>query len=132
IHRLEHRPHAAGFDAREIEQAVDQLLQPEAVSVNQLEQLFVLAGAFPGVGEKLLYRAEHQSQRGAELVADVGEESGFGAVNFSESFSTAAFRLPGPGVAERGSDLSRKKADEAAVANIEAAVRVDSCHEEAG
>ena len=86
--------------AREVEQRVDELEQPHGVAVHELQRdRATSAGA---VAQRVLERAEHQRQRRAELVADVGEERGLGPVELLELRRRAGARrhrcapLPGP------------------------------------
>ena len=55
------------------------------------------AAAARPVGERVLGGAEQQRQRSAELVADVGEERGLGAVELGERLGPAALGLVGAG-----------------------------------
>ena len=50
-----------------------------------------------GLGQHLLERAQHQRQRRAELVADVGEEGGLGAVELGQRLGAPALLLVGAG-----------------------------------
>src|SRR5579871_295951 len=83
IRGLIHGLVTAGLDAGKIEQSVDEAQEPGAISAHQLE-LFFCAGRKVRLAarEQVFERAEHQGERRAELVADVTEERGLGAVNF--------------------------------------------------
>ena len=89
---------------------------------------FDLVSSWAGIvrvaaGEDVFERAEHESERGAEFVADVGEEDGLGAVELGERFGAAAFLLVGAGVGERGGDLAGDQLDEAGVLRHPAGAR---------
>jgi hypothetical protein len=56
---------------------------------------------------ELLERPEHQCQRRAELVADIGEEKRLGAVDLGQRLGALALLLVGPRVREPGRDLAR-------------------------
>ncbi len=65
VHRLEEGLGAAGLDAREIEEVVDELEQPLGVAVDELElEPPPRSHGLLPVGEDVLDRAEHQRQRG--------------------------------------------------------------------
>ena len=101
VDRLEIRLHATGLDARKIEQRIDELEQANAVAMGDLHQRPVVAErvAF-GLGEHVLQRPEHQGQRRAEFVADVGEERRLGAIDLRQRLGAAALLLVGVGVGE--------------------------------
>ena len=133
IHRLERCLHAAGFDAREIQQTVDEFLQPQSVPVYEFEQLATLAPrAFRRCREKFFHRTQHQGERRAQFMADVREEGGLGTVDLGKCFSAAAFRFPRARVAQRGCYLTGEQIDEAAVPGVETPVRIDARDEEPG
>ena len=50
--------------------------------------------------QRVLERTEHQRQRGAELVADVGEERRLGPVEFSQGLGAPTLLLIGLGVGD--------------------------------
>ena len=58
-----------------------------------------------GMLQRFLQGPQHQGQRRPEFVADIGEEGGFGAIDFGERFGAAAFLLISLGVGNRRSDL---------------------------
>ena len=79
VHGLERGFDAAGLDAREIEQRVDEPEQPEAVPMRDRQRL-ALRGRHQRRLERVFERPQHERQRRAEFVADVAEEGGLGAV----------------------------------------------------
>ena len=104
-----HRLRAAGLDAREVEQRVDQLQQPQPVAVDELQLAASPAGRPVGAGRSaVLDRPEHQRQRGAELVADVAEEGGLGPVQLGQRLGAPALLLVGAGVGDGGGDVVRR------------------------
>ena len=88
-------------------------------------------GRDAGVSQGLLKGAEHQGQRGAELVADVGEEPRLGAVEFSQRLGASPFLLVGARVTQRRRDLACHEVEEAPVAFVERPARADAEHEHA-
>ena len=100
--------HAAGFDAREVEQRVDQLEQAQRVALRERRAARVRRRAGPASAERILQRAEHQRQRRAELVADVREERGLGAVDFRQRRGAAPLVFVGASIGDRGGDLRRR------------------------
>src|SRR5205085_7778334 len=76
---------AAGLDAREVEQRVDQAQEAQTVAVGDAQRFprarveLTVAAA-----ERVLQWAEHERERRAKLVAHVGEERGLGAIDGGE------------------------------------------------
>ena len=83
-------------------------------------------------GAQLVDRAQHQRQRGAELVADVGEEVGLGAVQLGERLGPPPFGLVGQRIGDGRGELVRHQVEEGPVVRVELAVRVHPGHEHAG
>ena len=101
VDRLEAASSLPGLEAGEVEQGVDELEQPLAVAPHQLDALALdVVQRVAGVGERVLGRAEQQRQRGAELVADVGEELGLGPVELDQPLGPLALLLVGPRAGE--------------------------------
>ena len=67
-------------------------------------------------GQQLFERTQHQRQRRAEFVADVGEEDRLGAIDLGQRLGPAPFLLIGLGIADRGADLAGDQVEEACVA----------------
>ncbi len=74
--------------------------------------------------------AEDQRDRGAELVADVGEERRLGAVELGEFLGPALLRAIAAGAGDAGGEVARDQADEAAVLLVERAVAIQRGHQE--
>ncbi len=87
VDRLEVAMAAAGLDAGEIEQRVDQLAQPKPVPVDDVQVLPDGGIRVPQPGPQLLHRPHDQGERGTELMADVGEEGGLGPVQLRQFLS---------------------------------------------
>ena len=116
--------HSPGLDAREVQQRVDQLGQPQTVAVDELQlsaRLLVDAGR---PGAQLVDRSEDQREGGAEFVADVGEERGLGPVEFGQLLGTLLLGPVAACAAHPRSDVPGHQLDEAAVAVVEAPVPV--------
>src|SRR5579859_2195794 len=82
VSRFEAGLDAARFEAREVQEAVDEAEQPDRTAVDRAKVLaaerrrFFMEGVFDG--------REHQSERSAELVAHVVEERRLRGVELSE------------------------------------------------
>ena len=81
--------------------------------------------------EQFFERTQHQGQRGAEFVADVGEERGLGAIEFRERLGAPPLFLIGMGVADRRADLPGDQIEEAAIAVVEEAKRIEAGDQDA-
>ena len=57
--------------------------------------------------QQVFQRAKDQGQRRAELVTDIREENGLGAVDFSQCFRPPALLLVGSRISDAGCDLRR-------------------------
>ena len=113
---LVHRLHAARLDAREVEQRVHELLEPQAVAMHDGEQLAVRRhDLVRGRGEDILDRSEHQRQRRAELVAHVAEEGGLGAIELGQDLGAVALLLVRARVRDRRRDARGGQVEEVAV-----------------
>ncbi len=75
--------HFAGFQAREIEQLVDEPQNAAGVAVHQAIFFFVAFRA--GRGDSVLERPENQRQRRAEFVGNIGKKARFHAVELLQS-----------------------------------------------
>ena len=81
IGRRERRFGASRLEAGEIEQGIDQLLQAQAIAARHFHAAALLLGQFAGaVAERLVDRSQHQGERGAELMADIGEKDRLGLI----------------------------------------------------
>ncbi len=78
------------------------------------------------VGQQVFERSEHESQRRAEFMADIGEEGGLGAVELGQGLAAPALRLIGVGAGDRVGDLRRQPAEEGAVAGPGQAVGIEA------
>ena len=74
VRRQEPGVQPPGLQLGEVEQGPDQAQQPAGVAFGQLQVGRQVRREFPGPLQRLLQRRQQQRQRGAELVADVGEE----------------------------------------------------------
>ena len=68
------------------------------------------------LAQQFLERAQHQRERRAELVRDVREERGLGAVELGEALGAPPFVFERLGVGQAGGDLRRHQLEERAVA----------------
>ena len=131
IHRFEEGLGAARFEARDVEQGVDQLVQAVGVALHQLE-LRALRGRQAAVHavEQIGGRREHQHQRRAEFVAHVAEEAGLGAVQRRQRLDARPLFLECARRADRGFDLIDGEAEHPAIALVENPHRAEAGHEE--
>ena len=111
----------------EVQQGVDVPQEPQRVAVHHLHLLPRGRGR---IGEHALQRPEHQSQRGAQFVADIGEEGGLGPVQRGELLSPLPGRLQRGGVRDRRGDLSGHQPGEGPVLRVERAGGIEADHQE--
>ena len=92
--RLERSPHTSRFDARKIEQRVDETQQSQSVAIDDF-QLTLCGGGEIGMTarEHFFDRTQHERQRSTELVADVREECRFRPVQFGQCLCLASLIL---------------------------------------
>ncbi len=110
------RVDAAGLDAREIQQRVDEPQKPESVTVRDLLPFAVhRRQRCVRIAQTVFERPNQQRQRRAELVTHVAEERRFRAVQFGERLGSLPLLLVRPGVGEPGSQLIGDQLDERAV-----------------
>ena len=119
---------AAGLDAREVEQRIDQPQQPVAIAMRQRHVAPCILGRHFGI-QHFLERTQHEGERRAELVADVGEEGGLGAVQLGQRLDPATLFLVGVGAGDRRADLAGDEVDELGVAVVEQPVGAEADHE---
>ena len=112
---LEGGADATGLDARELQQAVHQPLQAQAVAVHHLQLCPVGRRQLVGVGQGVFHRPQHQGQWGAEFMADVGEEGRLGAVEFGQCLGASSLVLIRAGVDDGGGHGGSQQVTEAAV-----------------
>src|SRR5262249_48778852 len=72
-----------------------------------------------GPGEDVFQWGEQERKRGAEFVADVGEERGLRRVELCQRRRAAALLFEGPGARDRGCDLARDQIEEATTRLVE-------------
>ena len=97
------RVQAPGFNARELEERVDQLEQAQLVAIHDL-QGFALERPVRRC-QGFLGRPEDQRQGRAELVTDVAEEHRLRPIELRQRFGALALRFVGAGVPDGGADL---------------------------
>ena len=117
IGRLEHGLYPAGLDARKIEQRVDELEQTLRIAMHRL-QIGALQHAVRRPGG-FLGRPEQQGQRRAELMADIAEERGLGAIELGERLRAGLRLLERPGTDDGGTDLRRDRREKVRVGRVE-------------
>ncbi len=132
IHCRKARLRLAGLDAGKIEQGVDELQQPHAVAVGDADQLAVVGTHFvAGLGQDLLQRAQHQGERGAEFMADVGEERRLRPVDLGQGLGPPALSFIGFGIGDGRCDLSGDEIEKARIVVVEQAEGVEAGDDEA-
>ena len=126
------RVHAPGLDAREVQQRIHEPQQPHAVAVRGRQALAACRRKLAVGGRKLLLqRAEHQRQRCAELVRDVGEEGRLGAVDVGQRLGAGALLLVGERVGQGAGHALRDEVEEAAVGLVQRQPGADAGDEDA-
>ena len=98
--------------------------------VNQLQFLACLLIDSGRPPEQLIDWSEDQAKRGAELMADVGEERGLGPVEFSQLLNTLLLGAVAACAAHPRSDVPSHEFDEGAVAVVEPAIAVQPGYQE--
>ena len=94
----------AGLDAGEIQQAVDQLEQAQAVAVRQLQSFPPRELAARRRRRVIFQRRQQQGQWGAEPWLTLLKKGGLGAVDLGQRLGALAFRFMGDGVGDDGRD----------------------------
>src|SRR6476659_7163320 len=121
---------AARLNAREIEQSIRELEEPQAVAMHEIEPLVLRNGERrPGAAKlalHLLQRTQHEGERRAKLMADIGEKCRLGPVEFGERFRAATFLGPRVGIGNRRRNLSRDKRKEASIVIVKLAHRAQA------
>ena len=77
--------HPVGIDAGQVEEVIHLLQQRAGVALDSREAEALPLAELAGLLDELVHRAEDQGQRGAQLVAHVGEEAGLVAVELLEA-----------------------------------------------
>src|SRR6202044_1119949 len=94
---------ATSLDAGKIQQRVNQFKQAQTVAVGDGQ---IRSGLFGQdamcVSQSVFKRAEYESERSAELMANVGEKRGFGAIKFGKGFGTLTRFFVGTGAGDGG------------------------------
>jgi|tagenome__1003787_1003787.scaffolds.fasta_scaffold20795097_2 hypothetical protein len=124
---------AAGLDAGEVQQCVDQFQEAKRVAKRDLKAFALNSGqACRSVGQGILDRAEHQGQGRAELVADIAEECGLRLIEFGQHLGAPTLRLIRHGFGKRGGHRGREQVEKAAICFVQRQARTDAGHEESG
>ena len=122
---------AAGLDAGEVEQRVDQALQAPGVAARRAQPIRQHTSRCR-FGQRIVERPEQQRQRGAELVADVGQERRFRPVQIGQRVGPAPLLFVGDGGGKRRGQLVRQQLAEPAVHRIEGTPRIRPDHHRPG
>src|SRR5262245_12194127 len=85
---------------------------------------------WPGKG--LFQRPQHQRERGTKFVAEVGKESGLGAIDLRQRFGAPLLILVGLGVADGGAELTGHQAKKAFVVVVRQAKRIEPRDQKSG
>jgi hypothetical protein len=129
VGRHEAQRKASRVDARDVEQAVHQAQQANAVSMHDLH---VIAVQGRMVGERVFDDAEDERQRRSKLVADIAEKGGLGAIDLGQRFCTQFFFLKRTRIDHGARHLVGNGQKEGVVALIQASMRADACHQQGG
>src|SRR5581483_550389 len=116
---------ASGFEAREVEQGVDQFQQAQCAALNHGKLLGFVAREITGrLTQKLLERAEHQGERGAKFMADIAEEKSLGAVDRSQRIIALPLQLKGSRFGQACAELTGHHGVEGAIVLVQVLARV--------
>ena len=85
-----------------------------------------------GPGPELLHRAHDQRERGAELVADVGEERGLGPVQLGQLLGAPLLDLVGDRAVDQGGGLLGDQAEERLIGFVQRVPGAGREHDDAG
>ena len=99
--------------------------------MNQIQQLPLLRRLVL-LRKQFFDRTQHEGQRRPQLVAHIGKESGFGAVDFGQRFRAAAFRFVGSGVPDSRGNLTGQQIDKTGVGAVVAPVWIRADDKESG
>ena len=129
---LEDRAHAARFDARKVQQRVNQAQEPQAVTLRHLELTFGRRRQRrASAREKLLDGPEHQRERRSELMTDVREEYGLGSVDLRQRLGALFFCLELSRVGDARGDLRGCEVQKVQIGLVELEPGADARHQEA-
>ena len=120
------RLHPAGLNAGDVKQRGDQLGQPEAIAVNDLDLLAHLFVEIICFTSQFSDRALNQGERRAKLMADIGEKHGLGVIEFGQLFGAMLLGGVGTGAGDAGGDVTGHQPHEGAVVLTQWPVAVQS------
>ncbi len=103
-----------------------------AAALGELDPLALGRGIGIRIGERVAERAQHQRERGAELVRHVGEELGLRAVELRQLLGAALGGGEADRARERAGELVGDHAEEVAVALVEVLARAGAEDERGG
>jgi hypothetical protein len=104
IRRLIGGLHPPAFDPGKVEQRIDELQEPHAVALRHRDEgARIRRDVAIRLGQEIRKRPQHERERRAEFVADIGEEIRLGAVELGQRFGAPALL----GIAARGRDGGR-------------------------
>src|SRR5882672_6769935 len=81
--------------------------------------------------QNFVNRIHHECQRGAELVADVGEEGRLGTIDLGQRLGALAFRFESTRIRNARGDMDCNEIEESAVVGVEDAARAHTGDQEA-
>ena len=96
--------------------------------MRDLDRLAQRRGAAFGRRQRLLQGAEHERQRRAEFVTDVGEERRLGAVEFSQRLGALALAFVFVGPRDRRRNLRRHQFNETFELGVQRPMRIEARH----
>ena len=121
----------AGLQARKVEQRVDELEQALRVAVRRGQPLVSCHRQPVGaLGEFVFQRCQHQRERGAELVADVGEEGGLGAVDLGQGIGALTLGLGGQRAGDDAVDGAAQHVQEGRIGLVHRQPRAQAHHQQ--
>src|ERR1044072_4540808 len=84
------------------------------------------AGRQVGVTERVLEWSEHECQRRAKLMTDIGEECSLGAIDFRQRLCAFALFLVSTRICHGSADVSCNQIEKAPILGIDDATRTES------
>jgi hypothetical protein len=95
---------SAGFNAREVQQGIHELQEPQGVALHQGHPFTHILGQAL-IRNHLLYRPQHEGEGSAKFMAYIGKKRRLGAIELGQGLCAPPLGVVGLGVGDRGRDL---------------------------
>src|SRR5690242_8798900 len=93
-------------------------------------ELLAHRGGSRGIGRSFFDRTQHEGERGAELVADVGEKRGLCPIDLREGFGSLTLLLVCVGIGNSRRYLGGDQLEETTILFTQTQASADSCYEQ--